>query len=106
MTFIRFYRDSNGELTGFSAIGHAGAADEGEDIVCAGISALTITAINSLEDIAKVEMHLHVGDGFASVRLCKKQKEHKLSVAQVILKTVQRGFNDMAVSYPQYMRIS
>ena len=35
-------------ITGFDCLGHAGYAEEGEDIVCAGISALVINTINSL----------------------------------------------------------
>ncbi len=33
---------------GFDCIGHAGYAPEGEDIICAGVSALVINTVNSL----------------------------------------------------------
>ena len=36
-------------LTGFEVRGHAGYADEGYDIICSGVSALAVTAANSLE---------------------------------------------------------
>ncbi|MBP3736633.1 MAG: ribosomal-processing cysteine protease Prp [Lachnospiraceae bacterium] len=36
--------------------GHAGFAEEGEDIVCAAISALTINTVNCLEEIVREEM--------------------------------------------------
>ena len=36
------------EFLGFECLGHAGYAEEGEDIVCAGISALVINTVNSL----------------------------------------------------------
>ena len=48
MTKITIFRNHDGEYLGFTCLGHAGYADEGEDIVCAGISALTINTINSL----------------------------------------------------------
>ena len=48
MTKITIFRNRDGEYLGFDCLGHAGYAEEGEDIVCAGISALTINTINSL----------------------------------------------------------
>ena len=49
MTKITIFRNHDGEYLGFDCLGHAGYADEGEDIVCAGISALVINTINSIE---------------------------------------------------------
>lgn len=39
----------NGHYRKFMIDGHAGYADEGEDIVCAAVSALVINTINSIE---------------------------------------------------------
>ncbi len=49
MTKITVFKDHDEKYLGFTCLGHAEYADEGEDIVCAGISALVINAINSLE---------------------------------------------------------
>lgn len=48
MTKITVFRNRDNEFLGFECLGHAGYADEGEDIVCAGISALVINTVNSL----------------------------------------------------------
>ena len=39
----------NGHYIGFSVTGHAGFDEEGHDIVCASVSALTVNTVNSLE---------------------------------------------------------
>ncbi len=39
----------NGQYRGFECHGHAGYAEEGEDIVCSAISVLTINTINSID---------------------------------------------------------
>ena len=39
----------NGHYKKFIICGHADYADEGEDIVCAAVSALVINAVNSIE---------------------------------------------------------
>ena len=48
MTKITIFRNQDQAFLGFDCLGHAGYAEEGEDIVCAGISALVINTINSL----------------------------------------------------------
>ena len=46
MTKITIFRNHDGEYLGFDCLGHAGYADEGEDSVCAGISAMGINKSN------------------------------------------------------------
>ena len=49
MTRITIYRNQENAFTGFLCEGHAGYADAGEDIVCAGISTLVINTVNAVE---------------------------------------------------------
>jgi hypothetical protein len=49
MIDVMIYHNSQGDYTGFQMRGHAGYADYGQDIVCAGVSALVINTINSIE---------------------------------------------------------
>ena len=53
MTYITFYQDSDGVVTGFETRGHAGYAERGEDIICAAISALVINTVNSVEEFTE-----------------------------------------------------
>jgi len=106
MTSIRLYRDRRGLLRGFSVIGHTGSAEAGEDIVCAGVSALSQTAVNALESVAGIEAIFHLGEGYLSVRLPRGLSARARHTAQVILRTVRQGLNDIATAYPQYVRIS
>ena len=55
MTQITFYTDPDGEITGFRAEGHAGYAEEGEDIVCAAITALINNTVNSINELTESE---------------------------------------------------
>ena len=50
----------NGSYLDFLSRGHAGYAEEGQDIVCAAVSALIITTVNSLD--AFTEEKIEVGD--------------------------------------------
>jgi len=48
MIKITIYRNNENLYTGFDCIGHAEYANAGEDVVCAGVSALVINTINSI----------------------------------------------------------
>lgn len=50
MTRITVFRNREQQYLAFSCLGHSGYADEGEDIVCAGISTLVINTINALAE--------------------------------------------------------
>ncbi|MDE7300149.1 MAG: ribosomal-processing cysteine protease Prp [Lachnospiraceae bacterium] len=49
MIQISLYKDGSGRVCGFRCVGHAGFAESGSDIICAAVSALTMTAVNSIE---------------------------------------------------------
>ena len=51
MTEISFYITEDDKFFGFEAEGHAGYARFGKDIVCAAVSALTATFINSVDEL-------------------------------------------------------
>ena len=53
---------NQGEIYEFNCIGHAEYAEAGSDIVCAGVSALVINAINSLERLTKTKFSLVTDD--------------------------------------------
>ena len=48
MTKVTFFK-KNGVYYGFKETGHTGFAPEGEDILCAAISAMTMLMINAIE---------------------------------------------------------
>ena len=45
----------------FLSKGHAGYAEEGQDIVCAAVSALIITTVNSLEEFTEEQIEAEAG---------------------------------------------
>ncbi len=51
MTRVTICKDAGGIYRSFTCEGHAGFAQEGEDVVCAGISAIVINTINCLTDL-------------------------------------------------------
>ncbi len=58
MIKITIYQNKENLYTGFDCIGHAGYADAGEDIICAGVSALVINTINSVTELTTQDVRL------------------------------------------------
>lgn len=52
MIRVSVYRDESGRAVGFRCAGHAGYAAKGQDIICAAVSALTMTAVNAVEQFS------------------------------------------------------
>ena len=61
----------NNSYISFTSKGHAGYAEEGQDIICAAVSTLIINTANSLELLSKDEISEQEDDGFASFQFTK-----------------------------------
>ena len=57
----------NGSYLDFLSRGHAGYAEEGQDIVCAAVSALIITTVNSLDEFTDEKIEVDEDDGYVSI---------------------------------------
>ena len=80
MTKVTFYQNSENQCVGFTSEDHAGYAQEGEDIVCAGISALAINTVNSIEAFTEDEFTIDVDESSARIHFMIKNKPSKESL--------------------------
>ena len=84
MIQMTIYRNRNKQYIGFDCMGHAGFAKAGEDIVCAGVSALVLNTVKSIacyteepfsadpdEEIGKVCIRFHAPAGHDAELLMK-----------------------------------
>lgn len=95
----------DGKPIGFSARQHAGDGDEIGEIVCNGISALTLTCILSIGEIAKIsedDMHIEQSEAYLFFRL-KDGVESETAVT--LLRSMIVGLNAIAEKYENYMKI-
>lgn len=77
--------------------GHARAAPKGKDIVCAAVSALTQSFINSMEQLTNDDIESTVAAGDVVIQYSSKLSEKgKLLRSSFIL-----GIRDIAYTYPE-----
>ena len=106
-TTVTFVKRSDGALIGYSAIGHAGYADAGADIVCAAISALTQSTLNGLKNVLKAPVMFDQDDdgAFIEASLTPEASEAQIRQAQILLVTLQQGLQAIQREYPRNLRI-
>lgn len=101
MTKIVFFRKGK-NLCGFEASEHSGFAQEGEDIVCSGISALTQTAVLGLSEHLKLDIEAIIEDGHIYCAL----KSKPTCETDAILETLLLGLRSIANNYKDYLNIT
>lgn len=81
--------------------GHAGYAPCGQDIVCAGITALTQTLIGSLEKLTRDKITYEISPGRADIYYKDLTKEGKLLVESFLI-----GVRYIADEFSDYVKIN
>ncbi|MGN0352151.1 MAG: ribosomal-processing cysteine protease Prp [Roseburia sp.] len=97
MTKITIFQNQNDEYLGFSCLGHAGFAEAGEDIVCAGISALVINTINAIEEYTPEEPKVNQEEetGLISLSFLKPAGHD----AELLIKSMVLGLQGIQNNY-------
>ena len=87
--------------------GHAGYDVPGKDIVCAGVSTLFFTLVNTLDEMGRDRIRpLHprvwMGDGEAGVTA--RVDDDNREKVRTVFETVAAGFRMMAEKYPENVK--
>lgn len=102
MTRVSLRRDACGRLCGFDIVGHTGYAEQGKDIVCAGLSLLATACANALESAAGAHPTVRQGDGELHLTLQADDVTHD---TQLVLQVLRQGVCDLAEQYPEHIRL-
>ncbi|HHX23220.1 MAG: ribosomal-processing cysteine protease Prp [Tepidanaerobacteraceae bacterium] len=80
--------------------GHAQYAEYGKDIVCAGVSALTETAVLGLKNVVGIDPLVYRKEGCLILKLPDNMTLEELEKAAIILETIFLGLKDISKDYP------
>lgn len=105
MIKIIIYSDSQSNTKGLEVSGHAGQGKKGEDIVCAGVSALTYTLLNSLEGILHIKTGAEISSGYVKFNLPEDLDNSIFEQSQLILNSIILGYRNMEESYKQFIDV-
>ena len=85
---------------GVTVSGHAGYAESGKDIVCAGVTALTENLIDSIESLTKDTIQYEISPGRVDIHYKDLSEAGKLLVDSFFL-----GICAIKCDFPGYVKI-
>lgn len=101
MIHVTIIRNSNSDYIGFDILGHAGYDEAGKDIVCSAVSAIAITTVNSIEELAggRFTCDCEQKSGAMSLRI----EDVPDQAASVLMKAFVIGMKGLCDSYGDYV---
>ncbi|MGI6421066.1 MAG: ribosomal-processing cysteine protease Prp [Syntrophomonadaceae bacterium] len=94
-----------GYIQSFSVKGHAGFNSEGQDIYCAGVSAVTQTALLGLLEHMSLKPEYSIEKGLMECKLPSPLTEEDREKAELILSTMEKGLISMEQAYRGYLKV-
>ncbi|HJB87893.1 MAG TPA: ribosomal-processing cysteine protease Prp [Candidatus Blautia excrementigallinarum] len=92
----------NNSYTEFVSRGHAGYAEEGQDIICAAVSALIISTVNSLEALTKDHFRLEDKDGYVRILFPEELSDG----GKLLMDSLVLGLTEIEKSYSKrYLKV-
>ncbi len=93
--------ERQGKVETLLAEGHAGYAEMGQDLVCAGVSCITIGTNNALDELAPGTFQTETREGYLKIRILNLDDP----TAQLILRTAWIQLQTIAESYPEFIKL-
>ncbi|KAF1297105.1 hypothetical protein BAU15_06020 [Enterococcus sp. JM4C] len=103
-----FKRNDSGQIVSFTLTGHAEAGPYGSDIVCAGVSALAISAINGIDALAGFEPIVDMNEtegGYLYAEVVSGMTQEQNNIAQILLENLLLGLQSIETENANYIQI-
>lgn len=101
MTRITIYRKDE-KIIKYEAVGHAGYAERGKDIICAGVSMVLQNAIMGIQ-ILGIDFNFKMEDGYIFVDLTDVDLQSKEREITILLETMVAMVEGLVKQYPEYI---
>lgn len=105
MITITIVRDDRRAIMRFTVTGHAFYNDPGKDIVCAGVSAITIGAINAIEKLTGLEPRAVSKSGLLKAEAPRSSDPIRNDQVQLLLEGMVAALESITESYGNYVKI-
>ena len=104
MTKCEFFTEGD-RITGFTVSGHSGYAENGQDIVCAAISAVVTMAEATINDVCGAKAKVRVKDEDARITLTLPTSCDEEESVQAVLAGMMLTLCSMRDDYPDYIEV-
>ena len=107
MTTIKIKKKNN-DIICVECSNHTGFAEYGKDIVCAGVSSITQTAVLGIKELTNLKHNFVIDEklGYLKLELIDiENNSADFKNAQIILKTMYLGIKNLQEQYPKYIKL-
>ncbi|MCK7607045.1 ribosomal-processing cysteine protease Prp [Geobacillus stearothermophilus] len=108
MIRVTIEREADGCIRAFTMEGHAHFAKRGEDIVCAGASAVSFGTINAIEELTGVRLNVSLGQdgGYLRCELPELEEAATAEKVQLLLKAMVVSLKTIERDYGKFIRVT
>lgn len=107
MIYVTINRTESGNIQSFTMMGHADFAEHGEDIVCAGASAVTLGMVNSIEVLTGVAAKAEQGEsGYLHCAFPENLPADTSAKVQLLLEAMVLSLQEIEKAYGKQIKIS
>jgi uncharacterized protein YsxB (DUF464 family) len=92
------------KIVSVSLSGHAESVDDGYDMVCSAVSAVSLTIANGITEVLHIKPAISLEDGFLSMDI-KSLSLEDIDKCQILLETMLIGMNSIETNYGDYIRV-
>ena len=99
----------NQRIVSFEMTGHANFSEHGSDIVCAGVSAIDITTVNSIEKLAGYQPIVEVDEvegGYLYMEVVEDLTKDQEHTTQILLNSLLLGLEDIQSEYQDFLAVT
>ncbi|PSL43958.1 hypothetical protein B0H94_10913 [Salsuginibacillus halophilus] len=107
MINVHVAREQSGWITSFTMDGHANAGPHGEDLVCAGASAVAFGAVNAVYELADTALNVEQGEdgGYLSCTVPEQLARSNREQVQLLIEGMLVSLQTIAASYNEFITI-
>jgi uncharacterized protein YsxB (DUF464 family) len=106
MISVRIVRESaDKRIVSFAIEGHAKYAKPGKDIVCAGVSAVSVGTVNAIEKLTNVVLPASMKSGWLSSDIPVQPDSDLDAKVQLLLESMIVMLETIAQSYGKFVKI-
>ncbi|MBB5174378.1 ribosomal-processing cysteine protease Prp [Texcoconibacillus texcoconensis] len=107
MIRVSIERNQDGKIDAFSMEGHADFAPHGQDLVCAGASAVAFGAVNAIDAVCQVQLDVEMANdgGFLRCGVPNEIGNQAYENVQLLLEGMVVSLQTIEEQYGEYITI-
>lgn len=100
-------KETSGRISSFEMSGHADFAEHGQDLVCAGASAVSFGAVNAIMELTGIEPEIQQSEsGYLKVSFPDDLDEKTDGQVQLLVRGMIVSLKTIEQDYEEYIKIT